>query len=289
MYQQLAGAAGGRSAGSQLAQLLLGFTGSGAGSLSGADGGRAAAAGAQPGPAAASISGSPGQHYLVECTLSWSSAAAASVRAIPPAVRAAIRQQLGAAIAGGGAAQVAIDGVRRDPKAGSWRMLLKVGCGGDEAAALGLVARLVGRGALELVDSATVAGLLGPVDAAAVEARLVSLGQLLELGPPADRQQQGCGREAAAGGGERAAPAAPTAPAPGSGSSSGSSELLQVAEAAAGSGSGALVDGGTGLAGERRLALPYLAYKLVDSKGRPVERPDKHPFCMSRWAAEPRS
>lgn len=31
-----------------------------------------------------------------------------------------------------------------------------------------------------------------------------------------------------------------------------------------------------------QLALPYGAYRLVHSDGSPVERTDKHPFCMSR-------
>ncbi|GBF98648.1 hypothetical protein Rsub_11642 [Raphidocelis subcapitata] len=30
------------------------------------------------------------------------------------------------------------------------------------------------------------------------------------------------------------------------------------------------------------LALPYARYRLVSASGAPVERPDKHPFCMSR-------
>jgi len=30
------------------------------------------------------------------------------------------------------------------------------------------------------------------------------------------------------------------------------------------------------------LELPYKLYKLVKADGRPAERVDKHPFCMSR-------
>ena len=31
-----------------------------------------------------------------------------------------------------------------------------------------------------------------------------------------------------------------------------------------------------------QLALPYAAYRLTRADGAPLERTDKHPFCMSR-------
>ncbi len=226
----------------------------------------------------------------VRCQLAWSSETARSTRGVSPAVRTALRQVLASA-AGLPVARVSIDSLRRDPKAGCWAAQLVVDCGADEAAARQLLAVVaMPEQASELLDAAGagVAQVLGPVDPAAVSARVVRLEDMLVGAASLGKgEQQGSGGAGCAGvavlgnvGPGRVTSSASTAHAepcsavtavaadPASAADSGA---VVPAEAAAGVGSS-----------ERRLALPYLGYKLVDGDGRAVERPDKHPFCLSR-------
>lgn len=246
------------------------------------------------------LAAEPAGLQQVRCQLAWSSETARTTRGLSPAVRTALRRVLASA-AGLPATRVSIDCLRRDLKAGCWAAQLVVDCGTDGAAArqlLGVLARPEQISELLDAPGAGVVQVLGPVDPAAVCARVVRLEDMMEHATSLDqRGQQGSGggtgcAEAVAVGNEKGGSVTSSAATAAAHAEPSSAVTVVAAEPASAAGSGAVVTAEPAASpgsSERRLALPYLGYKLVDGEGRPVERPDKHPFCLSRcgpgWAA----